>query len=71
MNDLEGELYIEINGGTFTGDFCLIANIGTNATDYTPLYSGKATLKITGGTLNGKLSAYQTSDTKSLRVERR
>lgn len=66
MNDLEGELYIEINGGTFTGDFCLIANIGTNATDYTPLYSGKATLKITGGTLNGKLSAYQTSDTKKL-----
>lgn len=66
MNDLCGELYVEINGGSFAGDFCAIANIGTNNTAYTPAYTGSATVKITGGTFAGKIKAYQSDTTKKL-----
>lgn len=48
MNNLSDEVYMEINGGTFAGDLYLIGNVGTNTTGYTPAYSGKAALKITG-----------------------
>ena len=64
MNDLLGEVYMGINGGTFAGDVYLVGNIGTNTTSYTPQYSGKASLKITGGTFSGKLQAYQATTKK-------
>lgn len=64
MNDLSGEVYMEINGGTFAGDLYLVGSVGTNTTGYTPAYSGKASLKITGGTFSGKLQAYQAATQK-------
>ncbi len=66
MNDLNGELYVEINGGSFAGDFFAIANVGTNQTGYTPTFGGSAVVKITGGTFQGKLGAYQVETAKKL-----
>ncbi len=66
MNDFNGELYVEINGGSFAGDFFAVAYAGTNQTGYTPTFSGSAVVKITGGTFQGKLGAYQAEAAKKL-----
>ena len=50
MNNCDGEVYMEINGGTFKGNVVALHNIGANETNETVSFYGTLTMKITDGT---------------------
>lgn len=50
MNSCDGEVYMEINGGTFKGNVVALHNIGANQTGENAKFYGNLTMKITDGT---------------------
>lgn len=50
MNSCDGEVYMEINGGTFKGTVAALHNIGANETGENAVFYGNLTMKITDGT---------------------
>ena len=69
MNSCDGEVYLEINGGTFADGVYGVCRIGTNTTGVRPTFGGNITVKLTGGTLAGGFGLYQTSDTPAVTGE--
>ena len=49
QNDMRGELYVEINGGSFASPFYVFSRIGTNTAGDVVYADGRATVKVTGG----------------------
>ncbi len=62
QNSVLGDVYMEISGGSFAGDVCVIGRAGTNNTDTTPVISGNVTLKVIGGEFGGRIALYQNDD---------
>ncbi len=52
MNSVEGTVYMEISGGTFTGPVSVIPNAGGFSRGIRASVTGNITLKITGGTFS-------------------
>lgn len=65
MNSCEGEIYMEINGGSFKGNVVGLHGLGNNQTGKTAVFSGALTMKITGGSF-GNLALYHNAASPKL-----
>jgi lysophospholipase L1-like esterase len=69
MNSVAGDIYLEINGGTYTGSVYGIGRIGTNTTGATPHFTGSITVKLTGGDFK-TFALYQDSTSPRVAADR-
>ena len=62
MSGFAGECVFTINGGTFLGDVYAVSRVGSNLSGKAYM-SGKITMKVLGGTFNGKIGMIQDPST--------
>ncbi len=63
MNGCEGNVVMNISGGTFNGSVYGIHRTGSNTTGINADFGGNLTMNITGGSFTGNVGLYHTADT--------
>ncbi len=62
MNSCDGDVLLDISGGTFKGTVYGLSRIGTTPAGTKATFNGNITMNITGGTFENGIGLYQNSD---------